>query len=122
MIKTYQVLAPCVVHIPVSSDRGPSLATFYQHATFRGEEDTVKIRHLVESDMIVELDKNGQPVNAETAPAEDDQPAAPKTVNARSTKGELVAYAVSQGMAADEAAQLTAKELQARYVNTDPAE
>lgn len=120
MIKTYKVLAPCVVHIPVSTDRGQALATFYQDTTFRGDDETVKIRHLVESGMVVELDKDGQPVNAETAPADDDQPAAPKTVNARSSKGELVAYAVSQGMPADEAAQLTAKDLQARYVN--PAE
>lgn len=113
MPKKYKVTAPCVVHIPVSTSDGPMLATFYKDALLPEGVPADKLKHLLGSNLIAEI--------AEV----DESPAEPK-LNARTSKGDLVAHAVAQGdMTQEEAEALSLKDLQARYVNkpdSKPAE
>jgi hypothetical protein len=132
-VKTYRVTAPCVVHVPVAAPTGTTFDTLYQDAVFTGDPDSEKIRHLLDSDMIVPV--GGDAATADTTDtAATADPAAGGTagtdtrrrqeltepqvapVTARSSKSELVDYAVSQGMDRTEAEKLTVKELQERYV------
>ena len=113
----YQVTAPCVVHIPTVSATGPSLGTFYRDAILPEGVPENKIRHLLESGMIAVVG------GADPAPAKQDgeqveQPAT--TVNARSSKGDLIEHGVSQGGDRAELEALTREELLNRYVRQQP--
>lgn len=102
MAKKYRVTAPCVVHIPVSTSEGPMLGTFYKDALLPEGVPAEKLKHLLDSNLIAEVDE---------------PPAEPK-LNARTSKGDLVDHAVAQGdMTKEEAEALSLKDLQARYVN-----
>lgn len=123
-MKRYKVTAPCVVHIPTVNASGPSLGTFYQHAILPDGVPADKLKHLLDSSMIVEIGEDGAPVEqAAEKPAGDGDPGGGKAeagkITARSSKGDLVAYAVTQGLAKEEAEALTVKDLVARFVKTE---
>lgn len=137
-MKNYKVTAQCVVHIPMNTSSGATLGTLYKGATFNGDETTEKIKFLLEAEMIVELDKQGQPVQPGKDSEEDETPAEspkapaggssggssveqPAKLNARTSKGDLVTYAVANSELTQEQAEaMTLRELQARFVNQQP--
>jgi hypothetical protein len=96
-MKNYKVTAECVVHVPTSTTEGATLGTLYRNSTFLGDPDSVKIKHLLDSGMIVELGSGGQPIKAE--PAADEVKDAKLSI--RSSKDELTAAAVAKGMPED---------------------
>ena len=122
-MKDYKVLAQCVVHIPMNTSAGSTLGTLYKGATFSGDEASDKIKFLVEAEMIVEIGKDGQPVKAKDDKTADNDSADEATVNARSSRAELLAYATKNGgMTDDEANKLSNKQLIDRFVKATPAE
>ncbi|GII34347.1 hypothetical protein [Planotetraspora mira] len=90
--------AACVVHVPIATQAGTALGTLYRDAVFVGDPDSDKIRHLLDSGMVVEFGQDGQAVTAgavdKPAPAPAKPGAETPQVTARSTKPELVDYAV----------------------------
>jgi hypothetical protein len=121
--KRYRVTAACVVHIPIATQAGPTLGTLYRHSVFTAAPDSTKIQHLLDSGMIEEIGDDGQPVASDpasgtpaSAAASTEPGSQAPQVTARSTKAELVEYAVAQGMGRGEADKLTVKELVERYV------
>ncbi|NUW45548.1 hypothetical protein [Nonomuraea rhodomycinica] len=119
----YQVVAPCVTHIPVASASGQMLATFYEGAILPAGVPADRVKHLLDSKLIKALDEPKAAVPApvktsssetEPAPAEGGEHLA--KVNSRSSKGDLVEYGVAQGGDRAELDALTRDELLDRYV------
>lgn len=125
-MKNYQVTAACVVHIPMATATGITLGTLYRGAVFAGDPDSDKIKHLLDSGMIEEVGKaptgggSGQDAEPPQTPAA--AGTGSPTVNARSTKAELVEYGIAQAPEAErnrvraELENQTVKELQARFL------
>jgi hypothetical protein len=110
MTPQYQVTAPCVVHIPVTTSAGTSLNTFYKDAILPPDVPEARIKQLLDSHLIAEV--------AVGSPAVEQQEGGeqPVAVNARSKHAELVAYGVAQGGDQAELGALTREQLLERYV------
>lgn len=108
----YQVTAPCVVHVPAMTPSGPALETYYQDAILPEGVPENKIRHLLDSGMIAVV--GGTELPSEPDNKQVERPAA--TVNARSSKGDLVEHGVTQGGDRAELEALTREQLLDRYV------
>jgi hypothetical protein len=114
--KQYKVTAPCVVNVPVSSEQGAQLTTFYRDALLPEGVPAARVKHLLDSHLIAEV-KTDAPAKAEGRKRESNPPAPPSAVNARSSKAELVAYGVAQDDGTvEELDALTRDELLAKYV------
>lgn len=109
----YQVTAPCVVHVPAMTPSGPALGTYYQDAILPEGVPENKIRHLLDAGMIAAVG------GADPAPTRPDSEQAERpatTVNARSSKGDLIEHGVAQGGDRAELEDLTREQLLDRYV------
>lgn len=103
MVKKYEVTGACVTHIPtVTTDGVETRITAYQGAILPDTVPAERIKHLLDVNLIKEV--GGQ-----------DQATEPQ-VNARSSKADLIEYAVQQGAARDEAEAMTRDQLLDRYV------
>lgn len=118
--KQYKVTAPCVVHIPVSSSDGPMLSTFYKDALLPEGVPDDRIKHLLDSNLIEEVGgkAKAEPKKQAKEPDGDDKP---KPLDGRSSKPDLVAHAVTQGMTPEDADGMTRDQLLDMYVRK-PAE
>ncbi|HVE26571.1 MAG TPA: hypothetical protein VNC22_14260 [Sporichthya sp.] len=116
--KQYKVTAPCVVHIPVSTSDGPMLSTFYTDAVLPAGVPEEKLKHLLDSNLIEEV---GGKTKAEPKKESDEEPETPKPLDVRSSKADLVAHAVANGMNQEDAEKLKRDELLDMYVRP-PAE
>lgn len=116
MAKNYVVTAPCVTHIPVSGSEGPMLVTLYQGSPMPEGVPEDRLKHLLDSKLIEEV--GGK---AKSEPEETKEPDAPKPLDGRSSKADLVAHAVANGMSQDDAEKLTRDQLLDMYVRK-PAE
>jgi hypothetical protein len=105
--KQYKVTAPCVVNVPVSSEQGAQLTTFYRDALLPEGVPADRVKHLLDSNLIAPVDADGE---VEEEPA---------TVNSRSSKAELVEYGVAQGDDRAALEAMTVKELKELYVKGD---
>jgi hypothetical protein len=105
--KQYKVTAPCVVNVPVSSERGAQLTTFYRGALLPAGVPAGRVKHLLDSNLVEQV-QGATPV--------EEQPA---TVNSRSSKAELVEYGVAQGDDRAALDAMTVKELKELYVKGD---
>lgn len=119
-MKNYQVTAQCVVHIPMSTSTGAILGTLYRGATFNGDPDTDKIKHLLDSGMIVELGKDGQPLKdlpepEASEPTAKEDVALPPTSGAGSGQKAWADYAIANGMNPNEANAASREALIAKY-------
>lgn len=151
-MKRFQVTAPCVVHIPSRTVSGPSLGTYFRDAILPDGVPEDRLKHLLDSNMIVEVDEEGRPVQRKKAeegkaaagaaktpagpaggspvepvkanvagaaqgPAGPGSTVEPVKPNARTSKGDLVAYAVANSdLSREDAEAMTVKDLQARFV------
>jgi hypothetical protein len=106
-VAKYKVTAPCVVNVPVSSERGAQLTTFYRGALLPAGVPADRVKHLLDSNLVEQV-KGDTPV--------EEQPA---TVNSRSSKAELVEYGVAQGDDRAALDPMTVKELKELYVKGD---
>jgi len=117
MSKRYQVIGALVANVPIDGPNGSTLAMFHQDAILPPSVPADRIKHLLSVKLIEEV--GGSKESA--APAEQKPPASdqkPTTVNARSSKAELVDYGVAQGGDRAELDALTLKELQARFLKS----
>ncbi|GAA3721766.1 hypothetical protein GCM10022224_104010 [Nonomuraea antimicrobica] len=114
MATTYQVVAPCVTNVPVSTGQGTQMATFYTNHLLPPSVPADRIKHLLSLGLIkaVEPAEEAKPSEAVKAAG----PAAPP-VTARSSKAELVAHGVARGDDAAELEKATREQLLARYVS-----
>jgi hypothetical protein len=110
--KRYKVTAPCVVNVPVSSEQGAQLTTFYRDALLPEGVPAARVKHLLDSNLIQPVDAGGK-VEEERGGGEQQL-----TVNSRSSKAELVEYGVAQGDDRAELDALTRDQLLDRYVRT----
>ncbi len=62
----YQVIAPCITHIPVPGVGGTSLDTLYQGAILPDGVPQDRIKHLLDTGLIVEVGADAQPVGVGT--------------------------------------------------------
>ncbi|MFC9973550.1 hypothetical protein ACFVH6_21915 [Spirillospora sp. NPDC127200] len=121
---TYKVTAPYIVHVPVTGHEGAMLQNFHQGARLPESVPESRIRELLDGGMIAEVDGGDSPAGndedddgfAQSTPAQQSPVQPAGRVNARSSKAELVDYAVAQGMARDEADAMSRDALLARYV------
>ncbi|MFI7449545.1 hypothetical protein ACIBQX_18760 [Nonomuraea sp. NPDC049714] len=104
MTKQYKVTAPCVVNVPVSSEQGAQLTTFYRGALLPEGVPAARVKHLLDSNLIEQVKDGDAPVEQ------------PLTVNSRSSKEQLVAYGVAQGDDRAALEAMTVKELKELYV------
>ncbi|SFK92602.1 hypothetical protein SAMN05216275_14163 [Streptosporangium canum] len=107
----YKVTAPCVTHIPVPGPGGISLTTLYVDAVLPEGVDEDRIKHLLDSKLIVEVGADAQPEGVGS-----EETSESRTVNSRSSKAELVDHGVAQGGGRAELEKLNRDELLARYV------
>jgi len=119
MAKQYQVVGACVTGIPTGGPMGPTRITLYQDAILPSDVPAERIAHLLSVKLIKEIGGSGKAAEqpAPQAPT-GEQSGETKSVNARSSKAELVDYGVAQGGNRDELEALTLKDLQARYVKS----
>lgn len=117
MSKNYVVTGACVTHIPVAGPDGPMLVTLYQNAPMPEGVPDDRLKHLLDSKLIEEVKQ----AKAEPEPEEAKEPEAPKPLDGRSSKADLVAHAVANGMNQEDAEKLKRDELLAVYVRP-PAE
>lgn len=115
--KQYVVTGACVTHIPVAGPNGPMLVTLYQGASMPEGVPDDRIKHLLDSNLIEEV---GGKAKAEPK-QEDKDPDGPKPLDGRSSKADLVAHAVANGMNQEDAEKLKRDELLDMYVRP-PAE
>ncbi|MCK2219701.1 hypothetical protein MF672_038785 [Actinomadura sp. ATCC 31491] len=113
-MKRYIVTGACITHVPVSTAQGRMLVTLYRDAMLPADVPEDRIQHLLDSNLIEEV-KGGD------APAEEPKKletvsGAPASVNARSSKGDLVEYGVAQGDDRGELDAMTRDQLLDRYV------
>ena len=116
----YQVIAPCVTHIPVPGPGGTSLDTLYAGAVLPEGVPQDRIEYLLEAGLIAQVGKQADAATVnQLVPGQPAEPAGDKTVNSRSSKGELVDYGVSRGGNREELEGLTRDQLIERYVRGD---
>lgn len=116
MAKTFQVTGPCVTNVPVAGVQGTQLATFYAGHVLPADVPADRIKHLLSVGLIEEVGGGAaKPVDTPVSEGGD----APAAVNARSSKGDLVAFGVAQGGDRAELDGKTVKELQALYLKGD---
>jgi hypothetical protein len=116
--KQYVVTGACVTHIPVAGPDGQMLVTLYQGAPMPEGVPDDRIKHLLDSNLIEEV---GGKVKAEPKEEGDEEPETPKPLDGRSSKADLVAHAVANGMNQEDAEKLTRDQLLDMYVRK-PAE
>lgn len=104
MAQQYQVIAPCIVHIPVATAMGPMLETFYRDAILPSAVPAERIAHLLDSGLIRKV-HGGEPEGEDG-----------RTVNSRASKAELVEYGVAVGGDRAELEALNREQLLDRYV------
>lgn len=107
----YQVVGACVANVPVDTPQGSQLAMFHQHALLPPGVPADRIAHLLSVGLIKEVGGSGTP---EPKPAAPEQPSG--SVNARSSKGDLVEYGVANGGDRAELDAMTREQLLDRYV------
>lgn len=112
MTKQFKVTAPCVVNVPVSSEKGAQLTTFYRGALLPEGVPADRVKHLLDSNLIAQV-KDDAPAEEESGGGQ------PLTVTSRSSKAELVEYGVAQGDDRAALKGMTVKELQELYVKGD---
>lgn len=117
MSKNYVVTGACVTHIPVAGPDGKMLVTLYQGAPMPEGVPDDRLKHLLDSNLIEEV---GGKAKAEPE-GEAKEPDAPKPLDGRSSKADLVAHAVTNGMNQEDAEKLKRDELLEMYVRP-PAE
>jgi len=115
MSKQYKVVGACVANVPIDSPSGPTLAMFHQDAILPAGVSEERIKHLLSVGLIKQV--GGSEAAAQPA-LSGEQGGDAKTVNARSSKAELVDYGVAQGGNRAELDALTLKELQGRYLKS----
>jgi hypothetical protein len=113
MSKQYKVTAPCVVHVPVSTSDGPMLGTFYKDAILPGDVPAEKLKHLLDSGLIEEVGGSDRATEEEQ---DDGGSGDPKPLNGRSSKADLVAHAVANGMNREDAEAMSRDDLLDMYV------
>ncbi|MUN41411.1 hypothetical protein [Actinomadura litoris] len=101
-MRRYKVLAPCVVHIPMNTDRGVQLGTLYQNTVFVGDPASDKMKFLVDAEMIEPLDDGDSPAKDSgeeqaSLQAESGGPSMPPENGPGSGKDAWVEYAVGSG-------------------------
>lgn len=114
MSKSYVVTGACVTHIPVAGPGGQMLVTLYQGAPMPEGVPDDRIKHLLDSKLIEEVGGKAEPEEAK-------EPESPKPLDGRSSKADLVAHAVTNGMNQEDAEKLTRDQLLDMYVRK-PAE
>jgi hypothetical protein len=119
MAKNYVVTGACVTHIPVAGSEGTMLVTLYQGAPLPEGVPDDRVKHLLDSNLIAKV---GDEPAAEPAGGQDGgEQEAPKPLDGRSSKADLVAHAVANGMNQEDAEKLKRDELLDMYVR-QPAE
>jgi hypothetical protein len=116
--KRYKVTAPCVVNVPVSSEQGAQLTTFYRDALLPAGVPADRVKHLLDSNLIEQVkgDTSVEEEQQDKVPEQEETPEVP-AVNSRSSKQDLVAYGVAKGDGTPEALDaLTRDQLLDRYV------
>lgn len=117
MSKQYKVIGACITNVPIDTAQGSQLAMFHQDAILPPGVPADRIKHLLSVGLIEEV--GGSKDSAEQPAAPDPgQAGEAKTVNARSSKAELVDYGVAQGGNRAELDAFTLKELQGRYLKS----
>lgn len=56
MSKRYQVTGACITHVPVTTSQGTTLITLYKDAMLPADVPADRIKHLLESNLIAEVD------------------------------------------------------------------
>jgi hypothetical protein len=97
------------------------LGTFYKDAFLPDDVPPEKLDHLLEAKMIVEVEEGGDNEPSSQTPEDvkergESQQAQPATVNARSSKADLVAYGVARGASQAELEEMTREQLLDRYI------
>jgi hypothetical protein len=118
MSKNYVVTGACVTHIPVAGPGGQMLVTLYQGAPMPEGVPEARLKHLLDSNLIEEVGGKAEPKKQAKESGDGDKP---KPLNGQSSKADLVAHAVTQGMASEDAEKLTRDQLLDMYVRK-PAE
>ncbi|WP_031165959.1 hypothetical protein [Streptosporangium roseum] len=113
MAKQYQVVGACVTDIPTGGPMGPTRITLYKDALLPSDVPAERIEHLLSVKLIKAV--GGSEAAAQPAPS-GEQGGDTKTVNARSSKADLVDHGVTMGGNRGELDALTLKELQGRYL------
>lgn len=112
----YKVTGACVTNVPAGTAQGTQLITLYTGQILPADVPADRIKHLLSVKLIEEVGGSDAPVE-QTAPAQDSgQAGGAKTVNARSSRADLVEHGVAQGDNRSELEQLTREQLLARYV------
>ncbi|MGC5012521.1 hypothetical protein ACLQ2R_17295 [Streptosporangium sp. DT93] len=117
MSKQYQVIGALVTNVPIDTPNGATLGMFHQHAILPPGVPDDRIKHLLSVGLIKEVGGSAKTAEQPAAP-DSGQTGEAKTVNARSSKAELVDHGVAQGGRRDELDALTLKELQTRYLKS----
>jgi hypothetical protein len=113
--KQYVVTGACVTHIPVAGPDGQMLVTLYQGAPLPEGVPDDRIKHLLGSNLIEEVGGKAKAEPKKQA-KEPDGSDKPKPLNGQSSKPDLVAHAVTQGMTPEDAEKLTRDQLLDMYV------
>jgi hypothetical protein len=126
MAKQYQVVGACATDIPVGTSQGETRVTLYRGAVLPEDTPQKRIEHLLSVHLIEEMgakpEKRVPPVTRmEEEQQKPPSGESPKPLNGQSLKADLVAHAVTQGMAQDDAEKLTRDQLLDMYVR-NPAE
>lgn len=123
MAKSYRVVGACVTNVPVSTGQGTQLATFYTGHVLPADVPADRVAHLLSVGLIEEVGGDAKPTGA-TSDGEGEQAEqaeqAPDSVNARSSKADLVNYGVAKGGNRDELDAMTRDQLLGRFVRQQP--
>lgn len=114
----YVVTGACVTHVPAAGPDGPLLVTLYQGAPLPEGVPADRVKHLLDSNLIAKADSADE-VMAEqqkNAGQGDGGSEDPKPLNGRSSKADLVAHAVANGMSEEDANAMSRDDLLNMYV------
>lgn len=117
MAKQYQVVGACVTDIPTGGPMGPTRITLYKDAVLPSDVPAERIEHLLSVKLIKAVGEAPAAQAEKPATPAGEQGGDPKpTVNARSSRAELLDYGVAQGDDREELDKLNVKQLQDKYV------
>lgn len=121
----YVVTGACVTHVPAAGPDGQMLVTLYQGAQLPEGVPEDRVKHLLDNNLIAKADSDEAeeailesyaPNKGDQGPAEPKQDPASKPVNGRSSKDDLVAHAVANGMNEEDAKAMSRDDLLNMYV------
>lgn len=114
----YVVTGACITHVPAAGPDGPLLVTLYQGAPLPEGVPADRVKHLLDNNLIAKVGDVGEAMaeQQDNSGQGDGGSEDPKPLNGRSSKADLVAHAVANGMSQEDAEAMSRDDLLGMYV------